>query len=96
MTFHDINQGNHFVYYHLMHALMSTCDIMLFKISSIGIGAHTWMTFELHIWVILGFPFFGLEAIFWSSFDGISKIRAYFGSSFYTFFVYFFGFRLKD
>ena len=26
------------------------------------------MTFELHIWVILGFPFSGLEAIFWSFF----------------------------
>ena len=47
---------------------MSTCDPMSFKISSIGIRAHTWMTFELYIWVILGFPFFGLEAIFWSFF----------------------------
>ena len=68
MAFHDINQGKHFIYCHLMHALMSTCDPMSFKISSVGIRAHTWMTFELHIWVILGFPFSGLEAIFWSFF----------------------------
>ena len=29
----------HFIYCHLMHALMSTCDPMSFKISSIGIRA---------------------------------------------------------
>ena len=34
MAFHDINQGKHFIYCHLMHALMSTCDPMSFKISS--------------------------------------------------------------
>ena len=74
MTFHDINQGNHFVYYHLMHALMSTCDIMLFKISSIGIGAHTWMTFELHIWVILGFPFLVWKPFFGAHLMGFRKL----------------------
>ena len=41
MAFHDINQGKHFIYCHLMHALMSTCDFMSFKISSVGIRAHT-------------------------------------------------------
>ena len=40
MVFHDINQGERFVYSHLMHALMSTCDPMLFKFSSIGIRAN--------------------------------------------------------
>ena len=34
MAFYDINQGKHFIYCHLMHALMSTCDPMSFKISS--------------------------------------------------------------
>ena len=43
MAFHDINQGEHFVYSHFMHALMSICDPMLFKNSSIGIRAqHGW------------------------------------------------------
>ncbi|RVW22881.1 Leaf rust 10 disease-resistance locus receptor-like protein kinase-like 1.1-like 2.3 [Vitis vinifera] len=32
MAFHNINQGERFVYSCLMHALMSTCDLMLFKI----------------------------------------------------------------
>ena len=35
MAFHGINQDKHFVYCHLMHALMSTCDPMSFKISSV-------------------------------------------------------------
>ena len=35
MVFHGINQGNHFIYCHLMHILMATCDPMSFKISSI-------------------------------------------------------------
>ena len=39
MAFHGINQGKHFIYCYLMHALMSTCDPMSFKISSIGIIA---------------------------------------------------------
>ena len=39
MAFYDINQGKHFIYFHLMHALMSTYDPMLFKNSSIGIRA---------------------------------------------------------
>ena len=68
MAFHDINQGKHFIYCHLMHALMSTCDPMSFKVFINWYQSHTWMTFELHIWVILGFMFFGLEAIFWSFF----------------------------
>ena len=34
MAFHGINKGKHFIYCHLMHALMSTCDPMSFKISS--------------------------------------------------------------
>ena len=34
MVFHDINQGKHLIYYHLMYALMSICDYMSFKISS--------------------------------------------------------------
>ena len=38
------------------------------------------------------FLFFG----FWSSFDGISKIRVCYGSSFYAFLCIFFGLRLKD
>ena len=43
MAFHGINQGEHFIYCHFMHALMSTCDPMLFKFSSIGIRAlHGW------------------------------------------------------
>ena len=33
--FHDINQGERFVYSRLMHALMSTCNPMLFKNSSL-------------------------------------------------------------
>ena len=36
MVFHNINQGEHFIYCHLMHVLMSTCDLILFKFSSIG------------------------------------------------------------
>ena len=35
MAFHDISQDKHFVYCHLMHVLMSTCDPMSFKISSV-------------------------------------------------------------
>ena len=35
MVFYDINQGKHFIYCHLMHTLMYTCDPMSFKISSI-------------------------------------------------------------
>ena len=35
MAFHDINQGERFVYSRFMHALMFTCDPMLFKNSSI-------------------------------------------------------------
>ena len=34
MTFHGINQIKHFIYCHLMHALISTCDPMSLKISS--------------------------------------------------------------
>ena len=34
MALHGINQGKHFIYCHLMHALMSTCDLMSFKILS--------------------------------------------------------------
>ena len=33
MTFHGINHGKHFIYCHLMHALMYTYDPMSFKIS---------------------------------------------------------------
>ena len=124
MAFHSINQGKHFIYCHLMHALMSTCYSMSFKISSIGIRAHTWMTFKLAYLGYFGFPNFwfgshfffhlvlilGFQALliletcrkycleqnlfffffiygFWSSFDAISKIGAYFGSYFYAFFV---------
>ena len=50
----------HFIYCHLMHALMSTCDPMCLKFHQLVLE-HAGMTFELHIWV---FPFFGLEAIF--------------------------------
>ena len=39
MAFHGINQGEHFIYCHLM----STCNPMLFRFSSIGIRAlHGW------------------------------------------------------
>ena len=58
MAFHGINQGKHFIYCHLMHVLMSTCDPMSFKISSIGIRAHTWMTFKLAYLGYFGFPIF--------------------------------------
>ena len=58
MAFHSINQGKHFIYCHLMHALMSTCYSMSFKISSIGIRAHTWMTFKLAYLGYFGFPNF--------------------------------------
>ena len=34
-AFHGINQGKCFIYCHLMHALISTCDPMSFKISSL-------------------------------------------------------------
>ena len=34
MAFHNINQGERFVYSRFMHALMSTCDPILFKNSS--------------------------------------------------------------
>ena len=124
MASDDINQGKHFIYCHLIHALMSTSDLMSFKISSIGIRAiHGWhlscifglfwvsvfwfgshfLEFFFHLVLILGFQarlmletcrkycleqnIFFLFYGFWSSFDGISKIRAYFGSSFYAFFV---------
>ena len=39
MAFHEINQGERFVYSRFMHVLMSTWDPMLFKNSSIGIRA---------------------------------------------------------
>ena len=35
MVFHGINQDNHFIYCYLMHTLISTCDHISFKISSI-------------------------------------------------------------
>ena len=35
MVFHGINQDNYFIYCHLMHTLMFTCDHISFKISSI-------------------------------------------------------------
>ena len=34
MALHGINQGKHFIYCHLMDALMSTCDPISFKILS--------------------------------------------------------------
>ena len=48
----------------LLYALMSTCDPMWFKIFINWYQSHIWMTFKLHIQVILGFPFSSLEAIF--------------------------------
>ena len=68
MVFHGINQCEHLIYCHLMHALMSTCDLMSFKFSSIGIRAlYGW-----HLSCISGLfwvsRFLVLKPFFWRFF----------------------------
>ena len=68
MVFHGINQCEHLIYCHLMHALMSTCDPMSFKFSSIGIRAlYGW-----HLSCISGLfwvsRFLVLKPFFWRFF----------------------------
>ena len=64
----------HFIYCHLMHALMSTCDPMCLKFHQLVLE-HAGMTFELHIWVscfLVWKPFFfsfGVDSRFSSPID---------------------------
>ena len=50
MTFYYINQGKYFIYCHLMHALMCTCDLMSFKISSHLSYLENWRVILLFIY----------------------------------------------